>query len=163
MTTSVSSFFPDMTHYRFMKQALSEAEKAAESGEVPVGAVVVHNNRIIGRGHNQVEMLTDPTAHAEMIALSSAFSSLNEKYLHDCTMYVTLEPCSMCAGALVWARIDRLVIGAQDEKAGACGSIFNITEHPVLNHRVEVLHGVMEQESELLLREFFKRLRSENQ
>ncbi len=160
MATHVSHVFPDMTHYHYMKQALSEADKAAESGEIPVGAVVVHNNRIIGRGHNQVELLTDPTAHAEMIALSSAFGSLNEKYLQECTMYVTLEPCPMCAGALVWAKIGRLVIAAQDEKAGACGSIFNIAQHPVLNHQIEVIHGVMEQESELLLRKFFKDLRS---
>ncbi len=162
MTTSASDFSLDMAHYRFMKQAFNEAEKAAYAGEVPVGAVVVHNNRIIGRGHNQVELLTDPTAHAEMIALSAAFSFLGEKYLPECTMYVTLEPCPMCAGALVWAKIGKLVIGAQDEKAGACGSIFNIAEHPVLNHRIEMVHGVMEKESESLLREFFNRLRSGN-
>lgn len=144
-----------------MKQALLEAEKALEKGEVPVGAVIVQKNRIIARGHNQVEMLSDPTAHAEMIALSAAFNHLGEKYLPDCTIYVTLEPCPMCAGALVWAKIGNLVIGAQDVKAGACGSVFNIAEHPSLNHRIEMLHGIMEQESEKLIQDFFRKLRKE--
>ncbi len=159
MTTISPGLFPNTNHYRFMKQAFAEAEIGSEAGEVPVGAVIVHKNRIIARGHNQVELLTDPTAHAEVIALSSAFNHLGEKYLADCTMYVTLEPCPMCAGALVWAKISKLVIGAQDEKAGACGSILNVAEHPVLNHRIQVLYGVMEQESESLLRAFFERLR----
>ncbi len=160
MTNPHTKMFLDNLHYRFMGQALVEAEKAAESGEVPVGAVIVHNNRIIARGHNQVELLSDATAHAEMIALSAAFSHLNEKYLPDCTLYVTLEPCPMCAGALVWAKIGRLVFGAQDEKAGACGSILNIASHPVLNHRIEMIQGIMEDECEALLRRFFEELRS---
>ena len=145
-----------------MLQAFLEAEKAFEAGEVPVGAVIVHNNRIIGRGHNQVELLSDATAHAEMIALSAAFQHLGEKYLTDCTLYVTLEPCPMCAGALVWAKIGRLIFGAQDVKAGACGSIFNIVQHPVLNHRIEVIQGVMEQDCESLMRLFFEGLRGKN-
>lgn len=163
MTTSLSGMFPGNLHYRFMGQAFLEAEKAADSGEIPVGAVIVHENRIIARGHNQVELLSDPTAHAEMIALSAAFSYLGEKYLPDCTIYVTLEPCPMCAGALVWSKIGRLVYGAQDEKAGACGSIFNVCCHPLLNHRIEIIQGVMENPSEALLQQFFKGLRKRNE
>ncbi len=162
MTTSSPDIFSENVHYRFMLQACLEAEKAFEAGEVPVGAVIVHNNRIIGRGHNQVELLSDATAHAEMIALSAAFHHLGEKYLPDCTLYVTLEPCPMCTGALVWAKIGRLIFGAQDEKAGACGSIFNIAQHTALNHRIEVIQGVMEQECESLMRRFFEGLRGKN-
>lgn len=163
MTTAIRDSvpgFPDPTHLRFMQQALLEAETAAKAGEVPVGAVIVHENHIIARGHNQVELLTDPTAHAEMIALSAAFGHLEQKYLTDCTMYVTLEPCPMCTGALVWAKIGGLVIGAQDDKAGACGSIFNIADHPLLNHRIEMVHGIMEAQCESLLQDFFGSLRS---
>ncbi len=161
MTTfSLSDFSsPDAVHMRFMQQALYEAQKAASIGEVPVGAVIVHKNRIIARGHNQVEMLTDPTAHAEMIALSAAVGHLGEKYLPSCTLYVTLEPCAMCAGALVWAKLGKMVIAAQDDKAGACGSIFNIAANNKLNHRIEVLFGIMEAESSALLSDFFKNLR----
>lgn len=163
MTTFSSTVLssPQMNHYRFMQQALIEAEKAAEAGETPVGAVIVYKNRIIARGHNQVELLTDPTAHAEMIALTAALEHLGEKYLKSCTLYVTLEPCPMCAGALVWAKLGKLVMAAQDEKAGACGSLFNIAAHRSLNHRIELLHGIMEDESEALLSDFFKRLRGE--
>ena len=150
---------PEMLHHRFMKQALNEAEKAAEAGEVPVGAVIVYNNRIIGRGHNQVELLTDPTAHAEMIALSAALEYLGEKYVPDCTLYVTLEPCPMCAGALVWAKLGKMVFAALDDKAGSCGSIFNIAAHRTLNHQIEIIHGIMEKESEHLLSSFFRDLR----
>jgi tRNA(adenine34) deaminase len=163
MTTPPSNLFPDNHDYRCMGQALLEAEKASDIGEVPVGAVIVHKNRIIARGHNQVELLSDPTAHAEMIALTAAFSHLEAKYLPDCTMYVTLEPCPMCAGALVWAKIGRLVFGAQDAKAGACGSIFNIASHPALNHRIEMIHGIMEDECEMLLRRFFEKLRKRDE
>jgi tRNA(adenine34) deaminase len=109
-----------------MLQALKLAEIAYNKGEVPVGSVVVHEGRIIGKGYNQVEMLKDPTAHAEMIAISSACATLNNKYLNGCTLYVTLEPCPMCAGALVWSKLKRVVFGALDEKAGACGTKFNI-------------------------------------
>ncbi len=162
MTIPSPDFFPDNPHHRFMRQAFLEADRASDAGEVPVGAVIVHKNRIIARGHNQVELLSDPTAHAEMIALSAAFQHLGEKYLPDCTMYVTLEPCPMCAGALVWAKTGRLVFGAQDEKAGACGSIFNIVQHPKLNHRIEVVQGIMEQDCESLIRRFFENLRKKD-
>ncbi|MDG5765908.1 tRNA adenosine(34) deaminase TadA [Balneolales bacterium ANBcel1] len=144
---------------RFMRQAMNEALKAADAGEVPVGAVITCRNRIIARGHNQVEMLSDPTAHAEMIAISAAVQHLGEKYLNECTLYVTLEPCPMCAGALVWAKLGHMVIAAQDEKSGACGSIFNIGAHRKLNHQIQITYGVLEDESEALLKEFFSGLR----
>ena len=150
---------PENQHYRFMQQAINEAQVAASQGEVPVGAVVVWKNRIIARGHNQVELLNDPTAHAEMIALSAALEHLEEKYLTACTVYVTLEPCPMCAGAFVWSKLGKLVIAAQDEKAGACGSLFNIGAHKNLNHHVEMVHGIMESESQALLRDFFQKRR----
>ena len=159
--TTLSNFFPhDQKHWQFMSQAVRQAEIAAESGEIPVGAVITHNNKIIAKGHNQVELLKDPTAHAEMIALSAAFEYFSEKYLPECSMYVTLEPCPMCAGALVWSKLGRLVFGAQDEFAGACGSLFNIASHEKLNHRVALVQGIMEQESETLLRTFFRNARN---
>ena len=139
-----------------MMQAFRHAEIAYDNGEVPVGAVVVHENRIIGKGYNQVEMLQDSTAHAEMIAISAACSTLQNKYLGDCTLYVTLEPCPMCAGALVWSKIKRIVFGTMDEKAGACGSVFNISSNNKLNHNIEIIHGVMEADCKYLLQEFFK-------
>ncbi len=146
-------------HQQFMLQALKLAEIAYNKGEVPVGAVVVHEGRIIGKGYNQVEMLKDPTAHAEMIAISSACATLNNKYLNDCTLYVTLEPCPMCAGALVWSKLKRVVFGALDEKGGACGTIFNIAANQSLNHQVEVIQGVLEQDAQFLLRQFFSEKR----
>lgn len=139
-----------------MRQAFHLAEMAYDKGEVPIGAVVVHENRIIGKGYNQVEMLDDSTAHAEMIALSAASSTLKNKYLEDCTLYVTIEPCPMCAGALVWSKIKRVVFGAMDEKAGACGSVFNISSNKKLNHNIEIIQGVMEADCRYLLQEFFK-------
>ncbi|NBC66037.1 MAG: tRNA-specific adenosine deaminase [Bacteroidetes bacterium] len=139
-----------------MMQAFKQAEIAFENKEVPVGAVVVHENRIVGRGYNQVEMLQDSTAHAEMIAISAACSTLQNKYLEDCTLYVTLEPCPMCAGALVWSKVKRVVFGTMDEKAGACGSVFNISSNKKLNHSVEVIQGVMEADCKFLLQEFFR-------
>lgn len=139
-----------------MMQAFRHAEIAYDNGEVPVGAVVVHENRIIGKGYNQVEMLQDSTAHAEMIAISAACSTLQNKYLGDCTLYVTLEPCPMCAGALVWSKIKRIVFGTMDEKAGACGSVFNISSNNKLNHNIEIIQGVMEADCKYLLQEFFK-------
>lgn len=142
-----------------MKEALKLAEQAFLQDEVPVGAVVVHKNRIAGRGFNQVEMLNDPTAHAEILAISSACSTLNQKYLHDCTLYVTLEPCMMCAGAIVWSKLDRVVFGAMDEKAGGCGSVFNISSNKKLNHQAEVIQGVMETDSASLLKRFFQQKR----
>lgn len=143
-------------HRRFMLQALLEAEKALRLNEVPVGAVIVHDGLIIGRGYNQVETLNDPTAHAEIIAITSACATLENKYLTGCTLYVTLEPCSMCAGALIWSKMGRLVFGATDEKAGACGSILNIAQNKSLNHHVEIIQGVLELDASELLKQFFK-------
>ena len=138
-----------------MLEAFKLAERAFMEKEVPVGAVVVHENRIIGKGYNQVERLKDPTAHAEMIAISAACAALENKYLMGCTLYVTLEPCPMCAGAMMWAKLERVVFGAMDEKAGACGTRFNISSSTHLNHRLEVIQGVMEADSEYLLKQFF--------
>jgi tRNA(adenine34) deaminase len=146
---------------RFMLQALAEARAALANGDVPVGAVIVHDGRIIGRGHNQRELMQDPTAHAEMIALTAAASAVGSWRLNNCTIYVTLEPCAMCAGALVLARIDRLVYGAADPKAGACGSILNIVDEPRLNHRVPATGGVLADECGELLRAFFARKRAQ--
>lgn len=142
-------------HQRYMVKALQLAERAYEEGEIPVGAIVVLNNQIIGRGYNQVEKLKDPTAHAEMIALSAACDTIGNKYLKDATLYVTLEPCPMCAGALVWSKIDKVVYGASDPKAGACGSVLNILNNSDLNHRSEIIQGILEQDSEFLLKSFF--------
>ncbi|MAB90427.1 MAG: tRNA adenosine(34) deaminase TadA [Planctomycetes bacterium] len=141
---------------RFMRQAMREAVEAADAGEVPVGAVVVHQGRVIGRGHNQREMLNDPTAHAEMIAITAAAAHLESWRLEDCTLYVTPEPCAMCAGAIVLARLPRLVYGAGDPKAGACGSILNVVEEPRLNHRVKPDAGLLEAECSEILRTFFR-------
>lgn len=146
---------------RMLQQALSEAQAALASGDVPVGAVVVHDGRIIGRGRNQRELLNDPTAHAEIIALTAAAAALGSWRLIDCTMYVTLEPCPMCAGALVNARLTRLVYGASDPRAGACGSVYNIVEDGRLNHRVEVVRGVLADECAQMLRDFFAHQRSQ--
>ncbi|MCH7596088.1 MAG: tRNA adenosine(34) deaminase TadA [Planctomycetes bacterium] len=140
---------------RFMRSALAQAREALEDGDVPIGAVVVHNGRVIGRGHNQREKLNDPTAHAEMIALTAASSFLESWRLEGCTLYVTLEPCAMCAGAIVLARIARLVFGATDPKAGACVSLYNITTDERLNHRVELDQAILADECAVLLTEFF--------
>jgi tRNA(adenine34) deaminase len=145
---------------RWMESALREAEQAYKKKEVPVGAVVVQNGRIIGRGYNQIESLRDPTAHAEMIAITAAAMQLGGRRLENCTLYVTLEPCPMCAGAIVLARIPRLVLGALDPKAGACGTLFNIVQDERLNHRVEVVAGVSETRCSDLLKEFFSNVRS---
>jgi tRNA(adenine34) deaminase len=142
-----------------MTQALVEAGYAAEEGEVPIGCVIVHEGRIIGRAHNQRERLNDPTAHAEMIAITQAAEALGRWRLTGCAVYVTLEPCAMCAGALVLARIDRLVFGARDEKAGACGTLYNIVQDPRLNHRIQVTEGVGVEPAVALLRDFFRRRR----
>lgn len=146
-------------HNIFMSQAFRLAETAFEKGEVPVGAVVVFENKVVGRGYNQTESLNDPTAHAEMIAISSACATLENKYLTDCTLYVTLEPCPMCAGAIVWSKIKTVVFGAMDEKAGSCGTLFNIANHNQLNHRAEIIQGVMEHDCSYLLKEFFRKKR----
>ena len=143
----------------FMLEALSEAEKAAAAGEVPVGAVIVRNGEIIGRGHNTIESSCDPTAHAEITAIRHAASALGGWRLTGCSMYVTVEPCSMCAGAIVWARIEKLFIGTMDPKAGACGSVFNIPQEKKLNHYVEIETGIMQEECSFLMKDFFRRLR----
>ncbi len=147
-------------HEHWMRQALREAERALEQDEVPVGAVVVHGGRVIGKGYNQMERLQDPTAHAEMIAITAAASHLSSRRLENCTLYVTLEPCPMCAGAIVLARIPTLVFGAYDPKAGACGTLFTIPEDKRLNHQVHVIPGVCDADSESMLRSFFGRIRS---
>lgn len=143
-----------------MTQAYYEAEKALKMGEIPVGAVIIKDNMIVGRGHNMVENLGDPTAHAEMIAITAACESIGEKYLNDCTMYVTLEPCPMCAGALVWSKIKTVVFGASDDKAGACGTLLNIAQNKSLNHSIEVIQGIMEADCSEILLHFFKSVRS---
>lgn len=142
-----------------MSIALEEAKKAYELGEVPVGAVIVKDGKVLSKAHNLTETLKDPTAHAEMLAIREAAEKEGNTRLSGCAMYVTLEPCSMCAGALVWSRIERLYIGAMDKKAGACGSIFDIVESPKLNHRLIVEAGIMEEECGALLKAFFKELR----
>ena len=143
----------------YMSEALKEAQKALEENEVPVGAVVVYKGRVIARGHNQVECLKDPTAHAEMLALTSATNYLGNKWLSGCSIYVTIEPCSMCAGALVLSRIKNLYFGAKDPKTGACGSVINIVNHKKLNHRIKSISGILEEECGSLLKEFFKKKR----
>ncbi|MCK5259857.1 MAG: tRNA adenosine(34) deaminase TadA [Candidatus Omnitrophica bacterium] len=142
-----------------MREALKQAKIAADNDEVPVGAVIVHENQIIAKAHNQVEMLKDPTAHAEMIAITQAASALSCKWLYDCMMYVTIEPCSMCAGALVLARIKRIYYGAADPKTGACGSVTNTVQNNRLNHRIEVSAGLLEEECGGLISRFFKEKR----
>ena len=142
-------------HDYWMETALREAEIALQRREVPVGAAVVQNGRVIGKGSNQIETLQDPTAHAEMIALTAAASFLENRRLQECTMYVTLEPCPMCAGAIVLARIPLLVFGAYDPKAGACSSLYTITNDIRLNHRVHTIGGVLEEKCGAILKEFF--------
>ncbi len=138
----------------FMEQALKQAELAFEAGEVPVGAVMVAEKRIIARAHNQTEQLTDVTAHAEMLAMTSAFNALGSKYLNECTLYVTLEPCVMCAGALYWAQLGKLVYGASDLKRG-----FSLNEKNLLHPRTEMTLGLLKESSEKLMKEFFAKLR----
>jgi len=147
---------------RYMRSALQEAEAAASEDEVPVGAVIVHEGRIIGRAHNQREQLSDPTAHAEMIALTQASAYLESWRLDGCTMYVTLEPCAMCAGALVLGRVERLVYGPADPKTGACRSLYEIVSDERLNHQVEVVAGFMEEPCRAILQEFFLKKRVQN-
>ncbi len=144
---------------RWMKAALREAERAFEQDEVPVGAVVVKDGQIVGRGHNLVETLRDPTAHAEMIAITAACETLGDKVLNGCTLYVTLEPCPMCAGAIVWARLSRLVFGAFDEKAGSASTLYNIPQDERLNHHVEIISGVEADQAAALLQSFFQKRR----
>lgn len=145
-----------------MSEAIAEAHRALELDEVPVGAVIVREGKIIGRGHNRTRTDKDPTAHAEMIAIRQAAGELGGWRLTGCTMYVTLEPCSMCAGAIVWSRIEKLVFGTFDPKAGACGSVFNIPQEDALNHHVAIESGLMEDECSALLSDFFRELRERN-
>ena len=148
------------THDHFMRIALREARAALDDGEVPVGAVIVADNTVIGRAHNQMERLKDATAHAEIIALTQAASALNDWRLDKCTMYVTLEPCAMCAGALVQSRMKTVVFGVRDWQQGGALSNFGIVHYPKNTHRVEVIEGTLEQECKELLNEFFATLRS---
>jgi len=145
---------------RYMLQALDAATIAEENGDVPIGCVIVHNDRMIAKAYNQREQLQDPTAHAEIIALTQASTALGTWRLHGCTAYVTLEPCSMCAGALVLARIDRLVFASRDPKTGACGSLYNIVQDDRLNHRIQTISGVLEEKCSAQLRLFFKKKRT---
>ena len=145
---------------RFMQLALKEAERAFDEGEVPIGAVVVHAGEVVGRGHNMVERLQDPTAHAELIAITAAAETLGTKVLRGCTLYVSIEPCPMCAGAMVWAKIDRLVFGAFDEKAGSASTLYNIPQDRRLNHFIEVLSGVEAEQAAGLLQTFFRERRA---
>ena len=146
---------------RFMDEALAEATKAAEIGEVPVGAVVVRDGEIIGRAHNRREIDGDPMAHAEILALRQATAATRDGWrLLGTTLYVTLEPCAMCAGALVNARVDTLVFATEDPKAGFCGSLADLVRDPRLNHRLTVREGVRREEASEMLRSFFRRLRS---
>src|SRR5574337_2175644 len=142
-------------HEYFMRQAVIEAEKAVEKDEIPVGAVIVYENRVIARAHNQREMLNDPTAHAEMIAITQAAAYLQSWRLTGTTLYVTLEPCAMCAGALVQSRVDTLVYGTVDKKAGACTSVMNLVQEPRFNHRLEVIPSILANECKCLLQKFF--------
>lgn len=147
-------------HERWMAYAIREAEQALKRKEVPVGAVIIHDGRIIGRGYNQIESLQDPTAHAEMIAITAAAANIGNRRLEDCALYVTLEPCAMCAGAIVQARIPTLVFGATDPKAGACGTLFNIVQDERLNHRVTLVGGIEEEKCGGILKSFFADVRN---
>lgn len=144
---------------KWMTHALAEAQVALNKKEVPIGAVVVYEDKIIGRGHNQVERLNDPTAHAEIIAIGAASSYLNSRRLSGASLYVTIEPCAMCAGAIVLSRLDRLIFGAKDPKAGACGSLYNIVQDIRLNHQVQIIPYILEQECSQILESFFEKIR----
>jgi len=147
---------------RFMRTAIDTARIAEDNGDVPIGEVIVHENNIIAKAYNQREQLQDPTAHAEIIALTQAAAALQNWHLNGCTIYVTLEPCPMCAGALVLGRLDRLVYGCDDPKTGACKSLYNIVTDGRLNHRLEVTSGVLQEQCREQLQEFFAKRRIEN-
>lgn len=153
---------PSKKDQKYIRVAIEQAKNAEENGDVPIGAVIVCRDQLVGKAYNQREQLKDPTAHAEIIALTQAAAYLQSWRLNACTMYVTLEPCPMCAGALVLARIDRLVYGCDDPKAGACGSLYDIVRDERLNHRLEVTSGILAEECGKLLQEFFQRRRMEN-
>ena len=147
---------------RYMRMAIDAAQVAEENGDVPIGAVIVYQSQVIGRAYNQREQLKDPTAHAEIIALTQAASFIGSWRLHGCTIYVTLEPCPMCAGALVLGRLDRLVYGCPDPKTGACGSLYDIVRDQRLNHRLEVTPSVLADDCAALLQAFFQKRRPNN-
>ncbi|MGA2167626.1 MAG: tRNA adenosine(34) deaminase TadA [Terracidiphilus sp.] len=149
-----------MTDFDIMEAALAQARQAAEAGEVPIGAVVVRDGEIVGRGQNRVLRDVDPTAHAEIVALRVAAAALGNYRLDGCTLFVTLEPCAMCAGAMIHARLDRLVFAAADPKAGAAGSVLAVLNHPQLNHKMVVEQGILGDEAGELLRSFFRERRS---
>lgn len=144
----------------YMKEALKAAQQAQEADEVPIGAVITCKNQIIAKAHNQVELLKDPTAHAEMIAITQAANALSTKWLEGCTLYVTLEPCAMCAGAIVLARLERICFGAFDSKSGAGGSVVDILRHPKLNHQPEVETGIYAGDCSEILTEYFRKKRA---
>jgi tRNA(adenine34) deaminase len=146
---------------KWMKEALKEAKLAFSKKEVPIGAVVVYEDQVIGRGHNQIESLNDATAHAEILAITAASNAQNSWRLSGCTLYVTAEPCVMCAGAISLARIDRVVFGAFDPKKGAVGSLYNVLKDERLNHQAEVVSGVLEKECSDILTIFFEEIRKE--
>ncbi|HEU4982186.1 MAG TPA: tRNA adenosine(34) deaminase TadA [Acidobacteriaceae bacterium] len=151
-----------MTETDFMHEALAEAQAAADAGEVPIGAVAVYQSEIIARGQNRVLRDVDPTAHAEIVAMRAAAKILNNYRLTGCELYVTLEPCAMCAGAMIHARLARLIYAATDPKAGAAGSVLEVLNHPRLNHQMTVTPGVQAEESAALLREFFRQRRADS-
>jgi tRNA(adenine34) deaminase len=148
------------TDEQFMREALRQAKKALEADEVPVGAVVVRQGKIIGRAYNQVELLKDATAHAEMLALTQAEAAVGDWRLTDCDLYVTKEPCAMCAGALVHVRIRRIIFGCADPRAGAAGSVINLLQLPSLNHKCQITSGVLQNDCAIILHDFFRKKRS---
>ncbi len=152
----------DYDHEKFMKKAIKQAEKAASIGEVPIGCVIVRDGEIIARGYNRRKKDKNTLSHAEMTAIDKACKKTGDWRLEDCVLYVTLEPCQMCAGAIIQARIPRVVIGAMNPKAGCAGSIFNILEEPAFNHQAEVTRGVLEEECSQVLKDFFHDLRIRN-
>jgi tRNA(adenine34) deaminase len=162
MNETIPSKKQDVLNEQFMKVAIDQAHIALENGDVPIGAVIVHQNKIIAKGYNQRHKLNDPTAHAEIIALTAAAEYIGNWRLHGCTIYVTLEPCCMCAGAIVLARVDRLVYACDDPKAGACGSLYNIIQDPRLNHRVEITKGILAEDCSKILQDFFRVRRERN-
>jgi tRNA(adenine34) deaminase len=161
MTCNPDQSISIQTNKLYMRQAIEQAKIAEENGDVPIGAVIVYQNQIIGKAYNQREQLNDPTAHAEIIALTQAAAALESWRLNGCTIYVTLEPCPMCAGALVLSRMDRLVYGCDDPKTGACKSLYNIVQDERLNHQLEVTSGVLAEDCSKLLQDFFQRRRAE--
>ena len=152
----------DKTHSKWMKYALNEAVKAYDNDEVPVGAVIIKDNAIIAKGYNQKELLKDATAHAEIIAITSAANNLQNWRLNDCVMYVTMEPCAMCSGAIINSRIKSVYFGVYDQGSGCCGSLYQICQDPRMNHQTIVRGGILEEESKVLLQEFFKLKRKPN-